>query len=187
MPPLCQLQQHRVGFHPITTGWIVEAGLLCTNPRQAHQRPAGGLLDVIRRPTYLPLCPLLLLGGRLHSARKRFLGSVPGTNSCEMQPSYFKKAWIARGRRLNGIPAPTLLDAVLWCSPHPWVFVFISQLPVPERMVHIEEMRQYPKPLIPHEKYLCGNKTRLSTIAFHVYTSYHDTNLHTNLDMLLLL
>ncbi len=70
MPPLCLLQWHRVGFQPSSTGWLVEAGLLCANPPHVHQRPAGGPLDVIRQPPCPPLCLLPPLGGRLCSVQK---------------------------------------------------------------------------------------------------------------------
>ncbi len=48
-PSLCLLQWHRVGFQLSTTGWILEAGLLCSappSPPNVHQRPAGGLLYI---------------------------------------------------------------------------------------------------------------------------------------------
>ena len=63
--PLCLPQWHKVVFQASTICWIVEAGVLCTNPPHVHQRPAGGPLGVIRRPPCPRLCLLPPPGGRL--------------------------------------------------------------------------------------------------------------------------
>ena len=68
VPPLCLLQQHRVGFQSSITGWIVVAGLLCAESPHVHQRPADRPLDVIRRPPCPPPCWLPSFGGWLCSA-----------------------------------------------------------------------------------------------------------------------
>ena len=68
--PLCLLQRHRIGFQPSSTGWIVEAGLPCANLLHVHQRPAGGPLNVNRRPACPPLCLLSPLRGQLLCTQK---------------------------------------------------------------------------------------------------------------------
>ena len=67
--PPCLLHRHRVSFQPCTTGWIVVAGLFCTNLLHVHQRPAGGPLDVNRGLPCPPLSLLPQLGGQLHTAK----------------------------------------------------------------------------------------------------------------------
>ena len=68
MRPLCLLQWHRVSCQPSANDWLSDAGLLCAEPPHLPQRPTGGALDVIRWPSWPPLCLLTLLGGPLHTA-----------------------------------------------------------------------------------------------------------------------